>query len=173
MTAAAADILIFGFGNPGRADDGLGPTLAEIIEERDLPGVTIESDYQLTVEDAALVADHKIVLFADAAIEGAEPFFVRRLFPQQNGVGFSSHGVEPGGVLALARELFNAEPTSYLLGIRGYEFDEFRTDLSEQAQKNLDAAVDYVVSAIQEGSFQELNTDSGEADSQQDSNKAV
>jgi len=29
-------VLLIGFGNPGRLDDGLGPALAEIFEEKSL-----------------------------------------------------------------------------------------------------------------------------------------
>ena len=59
-------ILLIGYGNPGRADDGLGPALADRIEALDLPGLTVESDYQLSIEHAALAAGHDIVIFADA-----------------------------------------------------------------------------------------------------------
>ena len=58
MNTEAADILLIGFGNPGRLDDGLGPALADAIEKLALPGVTVESNYQLTVEDAAEIAKH-------------------------------------------------------------------------------------------------------------------
>ena len=159
MTSEADGVWVIGFGNPGRADDGLGPALIDAIEKLDLPGVTCEADYQLTVEDAAEAARHKIVIFADAALCGAEPFWMRPELPQENALGFSSHGIEPGGVLALARDLFGVQPEAYLLGIRGYDFDRFETELSDAAQKNLDAAVDYLVSAIRNRTFPEINTE--------------
>lgn len=43
-------ILLIGYGNPGRGDDGLGPALAAAIEAMELPGVTVEADYQLMVD---------------------------------------------------------------------------------------------------------------------------
>ena len=87
-------VLFIGYGNPGRRDDGLGPGLAERVERLAIPGVTVDSDYQLTVEDAEAVARHEVTIFADASIGGMEPFYFRRV--EAHGVpGFSSHGVEP------------------------------------------------------------------------------
>ena len=81
MTREHADILLIGFGNPGRLDDGLGPAMTGAIEALGLPGVAVEADYQLTVEDAAELARCKVVVFADADATGPEPFWVRRLEP--------------------------------------------------------------------------------------------
>ena len=72
-----AKVLVIGYGNPGRLDDGLGPALAAAIESAAPAGVTVDADYQLTVEDAAAVAEHDVVVFADAAVDGPEPFYFR------------------------------------------------------------------------------------------------
>jgi Ni,Fe-hydrogenase maturation factor len=63
-------------------------------------------------------------------------------------VTFSTHSVPPATVLALARELFAAEPEAWLLGIRGYEFDEFRESLSKRARVNLEQALSRLVSTL-------------------------
>jgi len=152
-------VLLIGYGNPGRLDDGLGPALAAAVEELRLPGVTVEADYQLTVEDAAQVAECDVVLFADADQTGPEPFSVRRIRPGRRGVSFSSHSVRPEAVLALAGELFNAEPEAYILGVRGYEFGEFGERLSQRARANLAEAVDYVRAAATRGWFREVRPD--------------
>ena len=135
--------LVIGFGNPGRRDDGLGPALAAWLDGRAIPGVTVDSDYQLTVEDAEAVARHEVVVFADAAVGGSEPFYFRRTHPR-GAPGFSSHGVEPGEVLALAEALFGARPEAYVLGIRGYAFNEFGEGLSDLAAANLAAAGEFM-----------------------------
>jgi hydrogenase maturation protease len=149
-------VLLIGFGNPGRLDDGLGPELARIIETRNLPGVTVEADYQLTVEDAADVAQADVVVFADADVAGPEPFWLAHIQPAADAMSFSSHSVEPQAVLALARDLFHAEPRAYLMGIRGYAFNEFGERLSDGARANLDAAVEYLEAAIRNGRFREV-----------------
>ena len=143
MPEGTASILLIGYGNPGRLDDGLGPALAVAIARLDLPGVTVDSDYQLTVEDAAAIADHEVVIFADADAAGPEPFSFRPIEPRR-GDGFTTHSIEPAAVLALARDLFNASARGYILGIRGYEFNEFGEALSEKARANLRSALDFI-----------------------------
>jgi len=133
-------ILVIGYGNPGRQDDGLGPALAELLEAQELPGVTVQSDYQLTVEDAVTVAEHDVVVFVDASVTGEAPFDFTPVTPTHT-VSFSSHSVTPSMVLGLAHALFAAETRGYVLGIRGYQFDTFGESLSPRAQTNLDAAL--------------------------------
>jgi len=140
---------LIGYGNPGRLDDGLGPALAEAVEALELPGVSVDSDYQLTVEHAHAVALHDVVVFADAAVSGREPFSFNRLEPAENaGPAFSSHGVEPDEVLGLARYLFGGQTKGYMLGIRGYQFNEFGEQLSQEAKANLAEAVRFIEGII-------------------------
>jgi hydrogenase maturation protease len=151
---SSAGTLILGWGNPGRLDDGLGPAFAEALETMHLPGVTVDSDYQLQIEDASEVASFERVVFVDADRTGAEPFWMQRIYPSPRDGGwtsFSTHSVTPGAVLTMARELFDAEPEAWLLGIRGYEFSDFGEQLSDRAGRNLDQALEFVSSALREG----------------------
>ncbi len=152
MEPQASRVLILAFGNPGRRDDGLGPALAAALEGLYLPGVRIDVDYQLTVEDAAAIAAQDVVVFVDADCRGAAPFSWQRI---QSGASasFSSHSVSPQEVLGLARELFAVMPRAYLLGIRGYEFNEFGEGLSAPAQHNLAAALDFLTPILRDGAF--------------------
>ena len=149
MKPGGKRVLLFGYGNPGRLDDGLGPALAAEVADWGLPEVTVDCDYQLMVEDSATVAGHESVIFADASLNGREPFFFERL-EAGGGLGFSSHSVEPAAVLALARDLFGASPRGYALGVRGYEFDAFGECLSEGAQANLRAALRFLEPLLRE-----------------------
>jgi hydrogenase maturation protease len=136
-------ILVIGYGNPGRADDGLGPALAQRLEAMNLPGLTVESDYQLSIEHAAMAAEHDIVVFADADGAADAPYSLRRVEPAP-GRRFTSHGVAPGEVLHLAHSCFNALPEGYLLGLRAEVLDRFAEGLSASAQQGLDAALEYL-----------------------------
>ena len=51
-------ILVLGYGNPGRQDDGLGPAVAAGIDSLGWPGVSTLDAYQLNIEDAIDVAAH-------------------------------------------------------------------------------------------------------------------
>lgn len=142
-------ILVIGYGNPSRGDDGLGPALAQAVARRALPDVTVEMDYQLSVEDAATVAEHDIVVFADAALEGPEPFSFRELTGDAGGhAGFGSHHLEPGDVVALARVLYGFAARAFVLGLRGHTFGDFDEAFSEAAQRNLAAAETFLVERI-------------------------
>ena len=119
-------ILIYGYGNPGRQDDGLGPALVEQLEAwaqaEKRSGVAFDSNYQLNAEDALAVAESRAVVFVDAAKEGQAPFEFRLLAPKSK-ITFSTHAMSPESVLALADELYGARPPAWLLAIRGYEWE--------------------------------------------------
>lgn len=134
-----ARVLLIGFGNPGRLDDGLGPALARRIAALHLLNVTVDSDYQLQLEDAEALQHHDVVIFADAAVSGVEPFFVERVIPSSD-LTFSTHCLSPACVLGLSRDLFGAEPATFALGMRGYDWNEFGERLSARARHNLDEA---------------------------------
>ncbi|NBB94132.1 MAG: hydrogenase maturation protease [Planctomycetes bacterium] len=150
-------VLIIGYGNPGRLDDGLGPTLAERLAQCDLPdGVTVDSDYQLNVEDAQAIAAHDVAVLADATTNGPEPFSLTRLQPAADTLSFSTHSVTPAEALGLAVQLFGADVKAWVLAIRGYEFNAFGERLSETARANLDQALEALTDMIRKGQFSEI-----------------
>jgi len=148
-------ILVIGYGNPGRLDDGLGPACAEQIEALGLPGVSVDADYQLNVEHAAAAARHDVVVFADASVDGEAPFSFTPLAPAAE-IGFTSHSVAPAAVLAVARTLFDSGVQGFALGIRGYRFNEFGEALSRRARQNLSAAVGFLDEIIRGDRFGEF-----------------
>ncbi len=156
MNAAVDSVLVYGFGNPGRGDDGLGPALASAIETLAIPGIAVDSNYQLTVEDAAEIGGYGAVLFVDAAVEGAAPFWFSRIDASTiQRVGWTSHSVSPAQVVALARDLFARDVPAYTLGIRGYEFGDLDEGLSARAKDNLAEAVAFARRALAERRFED------------------
>ena len=156
MTTSRPEVLLIGYGNPGRLDDGLGPALAARIEAAALEGLTVDSDYQLTVEDAFDVSRHDIVIFADAAVKGKEPFFIEEI-SSRSPMSLSSHSVSPEAVLYFAETMFQSRAKCFVLGIRGYEFNGFEEGLSEGAKKNLEDAFVFIEDIIKSGRFSRLN----------------
>ncbi|HSW46247.1 MAG TPA: hydrogenase maturation protease [Phycisphaerae bacterium] len=152
MNEQALKVLLIGYGNPGRGDDGLGPALAARIERLGLAGITIESDYQLCLEDGEAVARHDVAIFADADTTGEEPFSFRRVEPASS-ISFSTHSLRPEAVLGLAHDLFGARTEGYVLGIRGYDFNEFNESLSGRARANLELAAVFTEQVCREGDF--------------------
>ncbi len=97
--------LLIGYGNRA-SRRRLGPALAEAVAAMNLPDVTVDADYQLTFEDAAHVAEHDAVIFADATVAGDEPISFAR--SSRAAVELTSHDCDPQAVLALAHDLFGA-----------------------------------------------------------------
>ena len=145
-------VLLLGYGNPGRQDDGLGPACADAVEHLGIPGVTVDQDYQLNVEDSVAMAAHDVVVFVDADAVGPAPYRFARVEPKA-GLSFSSHSIEPDALVALADGISGRTTEAWLLGIRGYQFDELREELTPQARQNLDEALGFLESVLQDRSF--------------------
>jgi hydrogenase maturation protease len=132
-------VLVLGYGNPGRQDDGLGPAVAAGIDQLGWPNLTAFDNYQLNIEDAMDVAAHDVVWFVDAAKNGPSPYAVHDVSPAST-VEFTSHIVRPEAILAIARQCYGGAPQAFLLAVRGYEF-EFVEELTPGAADNLRAAL--------------------------------
>jgi hydrogenase maturation protease len=133
--AVVPRVLVLGYGNPGRQDDGLGPAVAAGIDRLGWPNLTAFDNYQLNIEDAMDVADHDVVWFVDAAKTGASPYAVHTVSPAAS-IEFTSHMVRPEAILAIARQCYGRAPQAFMLAVRGYEF-EFIEALTPAATDNL------------------------------------
>jgi hydrogenase maturation protease len=143
-------VLVLGFGNPGRLDDGLGPALADAISAAAIPGVRAESPYQLELEDAALAAEHDAVVFVDASRTEPAPFGFRKILPRTHHE-FTTHSLAPETVLGVARDVLGATPRGFVLAIRGETFDGFGERLSATASAHLGAATRFLEDALRSG----------------------
>jgi hydrogenase maturation protease len=139
---------VLGYGNPGRQDDGLGPAIVEELERMSLPATVLEADYQLTIEDAAELAEARWAIFVDAASQGPEPFRARRLEPALT-IQFSSHALSPESVLAICEDAYERRPEAVLVAVRGYGF-ELAEGLSARARENKRRALEYIELLIDE-----------------------
>ena len=139
-------ILIYGYGNPGRADDGLGIQLAErlgVWAHDHMPGeVLTDSNYQLNVEDAELISSFDLVLFADASREELQDFCITPVHPSPE-ASFTTHAASAEFLLHLCDKLFQTCPPTYMVHIKGYDW-EFREGLSKEAKNNLTLAMDHL-----------------------------
>lgn len=135
-----APILVFGWGNPSRGDDALGPLFVERIAALDLPGVECLTDFQLQVEHALDLNGRQRILFVDASIDAPAPFSAEPIFPARD-ESFTTHAMTPQSVLQVYCDLEDAEPPpTWLLAIRAEGF-ELGHPLGEAASRHLDLAV--------------------------------
>ncbi|MCH9696613.1 MAG: hydrogenase maturation protease [Gammaproteobacteria bacterium] len=136
-------LLIFGYGNPARGDDALGPLLAEHIESiqarQQWQHVDVLSAYQLQIENVMDIAAYQITVFVDAHRSCSRPYCFDRCLPEV-GQSYTSHALTPDALLAVYQQTYKQQPPPcYLLSIRGEQF-ELGQALSAAAQHNLQMA---------------------------------
>jgi hydrogenase maturation protease len=155
-------ILVIGYGNPSRRDDGVGLAVVNGLRNRlgrppldagddgfgDLGG---EGDtlflQQLMPELAETLAGYDRVWFVDAHL-GIYPELVRRtaLFAHY-GLASVSHHLGPETLLALAQQLYGHAPVGELISIRGFDFN-FGEELSEATAAGVAQVTDVLWHAI-------------------------
>src|SRR3954471_12797688 len=106
----AAEILVIGYGNPLRGDDGVGCVVAEELAKRlcdPTSKIEVVACHQLTPEMAEAVAETRAVIFIDASVE-LRPGEVKvsKIMPDQFSPAAFVHTMKPAALLATASELF-------------------------------------------------------------------
>lgn len=144
--------LVIGIGNSGRGDDGLGWAFIEAIGKAGYLGDTALR-YQLQVEDAELISRYQSVLFVDAYKPRLKEGFEISICIPADEFSFSTHQLSPATVLYLCRELFQAEPQTYLMLISGRDW-RLQLSLSTFAKNNLDRATHFFSANCQKSLYE-------------------
>ncbi|MBI4756595.1 MAG: hydrogenase maturation protease [Betaproteobacteria bacterium] len=143
-----APTLVFGWGNPSRGDDALGPLFVERIQtlaaqHPEWGAVECLTDFQLQVEHALDLQGRARVLFVDASVEAEAPFTLEAIGAAHDAT-FSTHAMSPRAVLQVLCEVTDEDPPpTWLLAIRGESF-ELGDGLSPAAAAHFDAALVWV-----------------------------
>lgn len=118
--------LVIGIGNPTRGDDGAGQQVVKALA-RLLPWGSYQLVQQLTPELAEDIAAAREVIFVDASVE-ARSLNIVTVTPGEMPAG--SHSVTPGGLLALAQQVYGTLPDRALaVAIPAYDLS-FSNELS-------------------------------------------
>ncbi|MDD5241566.1 MAG: hydrogenase maturation protease [Sulfuricella sp.] len=142
-------LLVFGYGNPSRGDDALGPQLIDLLASQqehhpEWPEIELLTDFQLQIEDAADLEGRELVLFIDASASCPAPFSFSRLQPSQN-VSHTTHAMSPAAVLQVFERVYLLPaPPAFLLAVRGKSF-ELGEPLGREAEQNRDAALELLI----------------------------
>lgn len=145
-------ILIIGYGNSLRRDDGAGLILAEKLEdelrrrELDVERIAV---HQLTADLALSVAADAVtaVVFVDtrvAAAEAGQTDLLVHPLGAEHGSQSLGHHVGPAAILTYARLLYDRSPPAWLLTAPGFDFDhgEGLSDAAERALDTLPAVLE-------------------------------
>jgi hydrogenase maturation protease len=135
----SASLLVIGYGNTLRQDDGAGPMVVETIESQALPGVLTLISPQLSPEHAEAVAAARGVVFVDAQAGPASEVKLQEVQPGES-TQVTTHAAEPRTVLALARDVFGHAPPAWLLTIPAQGF-EFGAGFSPLTRQGIEVAV--------------------------------
>jgi hydrogenase maturation protease len=132
--------LIYGIGNVGRQDDGLGWAFIDWLEEESIcPKAELMRHYQLHLEDADLISYKEQVLFVDATKAAEVESFQLEKVQAKMDFTFSSHSISIPSIMATCQQCFEKVPQVQLLTIKGYEW-ELQEGLTPMAKQNLEAA---------------------------------
>jgi hydrogenase maturation protease len=160
------DVLIIGYGNPLRGDDGVGWRVVEEVqrlkdEGRRLNGsgessifnfeaIEVVACHQLMPELAEVISRVDRVIFVDAAV-GDSPGAIRvqvvtAVAPQP---GAFTHHVDPAGLLAYAELLYGRAPTAYLVTINADQmgYEETLSPTIEAALPDLLTQIEQLIAA--------------------------
>ena len=135
-------LLVIGYGNTLRRDDGVGPKVAEAVEALALPGVCALVRPLLTPELAEAVSRAGVVIFVDAAVDAPREVQMRRLAPAVSSQ-IMAHAASPATLLALARDLFGRAPEAWWLTIPVEDL-ALGEELSPLAQRGFERAVEEI-----------------------------
>jgi len=135
-------LLIYGYGNPGRQDDGLGIVLVEKLEKfaqsHSVDHIDFEYNYQLNIEDALTISEYDEVVFVDASVEDIDGMNLAQVVPTEK-TEFTMHAMLPGFIVHLCNSLYDKHPKVHILSVKGYEF-ELKEGLTKKAKSNLEKA---------------------------------
>ncbi len=148
MTGSSLRLLVIGYGNTLRRDDGAGVRAAETVEALALPGIEVITRHQLVPELAEPISRAQVVVFVDAAVNAAvaptgvalRPIEAGQIAEAVSAPNLLGHATSPQSLIAMARGLFGHGPEAWTLAIPVMDM-EFGEELSTEAQTGVEEAV--------------------------------
>jgi hydrogenase maturation protease len=113
-------ILVIGYGNELRRDDGAGPAVARALDSRGDPRVVVRIVHQLTPELAPELAAARAVVFVDAT--QSEKSVCCRTVADAVARSPRGHASDPAWLLGLTAAAFELRPPSWLIGVPTEDF---------------------------------------------------
>lgn len=155
--------LVIGFGNEYRRDDGVGQAVVSALHERlyGEPFLPEESGFanlgrevdmvvlqQLVPDLAEILVGYDLVIFVDAHVQSlSKAVLEQEVIPEYRSSAVTHH-LAAGSLLALARDLFQAQPRGIILSIRAHDLD-FGQGLSEPTAAVVPSVVERILTLIE------------------------
>jgi hydrogenase maturation protease len=147
---AGIRILVIGYGNSLRTDDGVGPYVATALASWELPGLLSVSVHQLTPELTELLASTEMAIFVDARLTSVGETV--EIVPLELSVesGIHGHVCDPRSLLALARAVNGRTPRSWLVTVPTTDYS-LGEGLSKTASQGAAQALDRIAEMVGAG----------------------
>lgn len=158
-TSNFGSILVIGYGNSLRSDDGAGCRVSDIVASWDLPYVRSLTVHQLTPELAEPISHAELAIFIDAwansndlASQRKKPKPIvqvqkiavpQKLSLMQSTLSGGGHFSDPRALLLLAQQVYGANPVAYSLLLPAVNW-EFGEQVSAVTRKSIEQAVDFL-----------------------------
>ena len=143
-------ILLIGYGNPTRMDDGVGWYVADKIEEKLSDLVEVIKADQLAVEMVEDIKDRDLVIFVDAHVSDEDDWIRSEEIKPDSRPGLIAHIIKPSNLLAICESLYHKHPKAYLYSVKGVDFD-FGESLSIQTQSSADETIQKIIHLVSNG----------------------
>lgn len=145
-------VLVVGYGNSLRTDDGVGWHAAErLADDPRLDGVTVIQRHQLMPELALDISRAALVVLVDASHGPPAGTFTIEPVTRANGSAMTwSHHLNPASLVSLAHELYGAAPDVFVVRV-GVSSLNAGDRLSPVVEAALPRIVDAVAALIASG----------------------
>ncbi len=143
-------LLLIGYGNELRRDDGVGPRIARAVAEWDIPGVCALAVHQLTPELADDIARAKEVVFVDAASNSDTTGVSFQPMQAAESSSLANHACSLPALLGLVEVLYSRRPVARLLTVPARDLD-FGDGLSQETEEDAARALHTIRLWINQG----------------------
>lgn len=147
-------ILIIGYGNTLRGDDGAGQKVAEIVANWNMNDIISLAVHQLTPELVDIIAQVELTIFIDVIPVINQETAKLAINPlkitlKTNQLG---HHNTPENLLSLTQAIYGKVPPAYLILIPAINF-EFGEEFSSMTKKFIDLALTEIKTIISSANF--------------------
>lgn len=149
VPSASAKIVVIGYGNTLRSDDGFGPAVAERLQSSVAdPRVRVLSRQLLTVELVADLEPADLCVLVDAVTQGhVGAITVREIAPEPTEPATLGHELSAASLIGLTRQICGRAPVCILVSTVAQNMDLGET-LSDDVAALVDAAVTEISARI-------------------------
>jgi hydrogenase maturation protease len=156
--------IVVGYGNIDRGDDGVAYEVINALRQRlgqkrldegetGLEELGSKNDSvflsQLLPEIMEVLISYDRIIFVDAHVgTNTNDLNCMPVVPEYVSSTFTHH-MTPASLLAFLQALYNKEPVSHIISLRGYDFD-FKRKLSSETRILVDPAIEKILQLLQD-----------------------